>query len=372
MIYYANAERVTMYNSSDGVNQSSLKKIFEDPSFFSGKEEEEEYYTEKEWKITGTGVDVIITQGQAEFDNQFYLMSTSRKPSKTLMGAMQKVFSIVSDQNEPVSANYKDYAQLFCMVFNDIEYFIDRAKPDWREDNRINALAKDAIGDSYWKAMYEGIGKQIITVEEKETIEAIRDTIHTHHYTKDIFDLSRDSEDYDLLFQVPIFFYYNGILCKGLLDMVFINHKTSTVYPLDIKTTGKPLYQFPQVIRERRYDFQGAFYTHGIKDPLVMETLSSLLKKNITSYNVKNLGFIAACTKFTSVPNVIFCTDQLLSIGQFGRPAVIVDGIEVKPAIKGFAESIELYKYYSEHGFDTRKELIEGKGWLNVNWEGIV
>ena len=372
MIYYATAEQIQQYQQSPGLNQSSLKKIIEDVIFFKDNEPEN-FYEEKEHFLIGSGVDVSITQIEADFRDQFYVMEKGDKPSDKLMSCIQRVFSTALSSGEPISNNFRDYPQLFYMAFNEHEYYMNLFKPNWEEDKRISKLEKESKGDYYWNALYSSLGRTVLSTEQYNLVWTIKNSILTHPHTSMLFKLAQEfPNDYDLVFQVPVYFYYDGVLCKGLLDACLVNHKTKAVYPIDIKTTMKLVLQFPQVIRERRYDFQAAYYTEGLKGIANLRAVSSIINKDISNYFVKNFVFVVESTKFPGSPGIFECTKELLYMGKFGRPAIYSEGIQIAREVKGFQQCIEEYKYYCENGFDTNKILKESKGRLKVNWEGIV
>jgi hypothetical protein len=373
MIYFATAEGVIQYNNTPGINQSSLKKLISDPIFF--KENEQEYfYEEKDWQIVGNGVDVHISQTKTGFNQQFYqIPDTVGKPSDKLMSILHQLYSEVKDNI--CSRDYKNYAALLTPIFNQQEYYMNRFKTpeNWESDTRINELTKEGKCQSYWEALCDSNGRRIIVQSEYNLIWTIQDAILHHPHTAPIFTLPLNSTEYDLVFQFPLSFTYNGVSCKGLMDIILINHKTKKMYPLDIKTTGKYyLHQFGQAIKEHRYDIQASFYSYGLGQISNLTSLSGIVGKDVTIYQIQNFSLIAVSTKQPNLPAVFHCEDSLLRMGQFGRPGKVVDEALTIREVKGFHQAIDDYTFYCKYGFDMGRKIRENKGHLNINWEGIV
>lgn len=62
-------------------------------------------------------------------------------------------------------------------------------------------------------------------------------------------------------YQVPIFFKFLGIQCKGLIDIVTVDWDTGKYYLSDLKTTSRGVREFPITMHKDRLFIQGAFYS---------------------------------------------------------------------------------------------------------------
>lgn len=65
-------------------------------------------------------------------------------------------------------------------------------------------------------------------------------------------------------FQYELYFTYKGVECKGLLDAIYIDEETKTIYPYDIKTVAS-MEAFSTNYTRFGYDSQAGFYTIGLE-----------------------------------------------------------------------------------------------------------
>lgn len=367
MIYMASADGVTQYQNAPGLNQSSLKKLAEDVVLF--RENEPEYfYVEKENLQVGSGVDVQITQGIESYLGQYYVMTDTNKPSDAIMSIMHEVFNTAKQQSGEVHSDFTTYEEMFYYAFNAYGYYMNRFKPTYQEDKRIAEVIKGG-GHSYWDSLLRSSGKTILSQEQSSIIQRIVKSIKEHPNTRNIFLLAENSQDYDLVFQFPVQFMYEDILCKGLLDIILINHKLKKIYVMDIKTTIDYLFKFRNTAKKYRYDFQASFYMEGMHYESNINFLGQYINRNLSCYTIDSFSFVVENTKEPGIPRVFRSTDQFLSVGKFGAPEVIIEGRVVIPEVKGFHQAIDDYKYYCIHGFDMSRDLREGKGILKLNWD---
>ena len=196
-------------------------------------------------------------------------------------------------------------------------------------------------------------------------------SIRTNEATSKYFQEDRLTE---IIFQMSIDFTYERVDCKALLDMVIINHKDKTIQPIDIKTMGDYTINFPKSLRQRRYDIQAAFYVEALKSKGVYAT-----------YEILPFKFIVESTIDPGNPLVFTCSQELLNIGKFGRPAYKIIGnlIGAKlgdknqiiflpyEEIKGFNQLVEDYKYYLQNGFELDKRVRDNSSELLLDWSGI-
>ena len=206
----------------------------------------------------------------------------------------------------------------------------------------------------------------ILSQEEYDIISQIVMSLRTNEYTAMYFQQSSNTE---IQYQVDIYFDYEGVECKALLDMVIINHQDNTIQPIDIKTMGEDTLNFASSLRKRRYDIQAAFYTEA-------------LKSVYPGYTILPFKFIVESTTNIGNPIVYTLDESLLEIGKFGRPQIYLSG-EVSEngsvkrygrldEIKGFHQLIELYKYYTDNGFEIDQIVKERQAELSLDWSGII
>ena len=353
------------YREYPAISQSQLKLLLgSDPSLFNTVREPERYYEEKKHFIIGDAVDCQITRPPEEFLQKFHISNIVNKPSDTIKSIVNQVYDHVKEVYDIVG-NIQEYGPAILDSCNDHNY-----QSRWIDNTRI---AKIVEAWEYWEDLKQAEGKQILSEEENNLISAIVMSLKTNPIPAKYFEVSKDIE---VIYQLAIFFPYGGIDCKGLLDMVIIDHHNKTIQPIDIKTMGDQTIYFPKSLRQRRYDIQAAFYTEGL------EYFKERDEPKWKDYKILPFKFIVESTVKPGNPLVFTCDDTLLKIGKYGREAFRLKGVsETKlvdmfygktDEIKGFNQLIEDYKWYTEHGFDKSRKVEETQGEFEINWNGII
>lgn len=258
------------------------------------------------------------------------------------------------------SINDADYYELIVDACDSHGYY-----SNWNEQTRVNKIIEHW---QYWEDLKTAYGKIVISQEEANLIDTIVMSIRTNEATSKYFNYE------EIQFQVPIYFEYEGVECKALLDMVIFDRKNKKIIPIDIKTIGDDTINFPISLRKRRYDIQAAFYTEA-------------LKWLYPDYEILNFKFIVESTTNPGNPIVFTCDKTLLNIGKYGREQMYLyadvksplgfAGQANKPyarlqEIKGFHQLIELYKYYTTYGFEKDQVVRENDSELLLDWSGII
>lgn len=343
------------YNLNSAVNQSTLKELLiRGPqglkSYLSellAQSDKEAYYEEKGHFVIGKGVDMLLTGTPEAFKEQHHISTIQKKPSDTML----KVCHLVADRFPAVVAGLKSADEfepsrkrVIHEALNEIGYYMNRAKANPLEDKRVTEFIEDAIITEYMEDIFRGLGKQIISQVEYEIIIAIRDSLFRHPRTAHLF---RPRPGIITIYQYPVFFMVEGMMCKGLLDRIDIDLNALTIEPMDIKTMSGYTDTFPRSMQSRRYDIQGSYYTEGLTQTL--SDLESLIEKETglhldfedMGFTIKPFKFIVESTTQPGTPMVFVMSDALLQLGKDGDDRY-----------KGFVDLVRKYKFWNECEFD--------------------
>ena len=131
--------------------------------------------------------------------------------------------------------------------------------PNWKPATRLEKLKP--VVETYINVVTDAKNenKSLITESQRELADTLISNIKNSERFKKIV------EGCNILYQTPIYFKYNGILCKELPDFTLINDHNKTARILDIKT-----YQgsFVDNFYKFRYFYQGGFYSYGLAQQL--------------------------------------------------------------------------------------------------------
>ena len=355
------------YYTNPAISQSQLKLLLgPDPSIFNTIQEPDLYFEEKKHFIIGDGVDIQLTRPIEEFNRKFHISNLQNKPSDTIKSIVNQVYDLVKEEVGSLADKglLRDHTSKIIDSCNDHNY-----QPNWKTETRV---AKVGESWEYWEDLKAAEGKQILSQEENDLISQIVMSIRSNSVTGPYFIPQPNQE---ILYQYPIYFSYNGVDCRALLDMVIIDHDKKTIQPIDIKTMGDQSIYFPKSLRQRRYDIQAAFYTQALFQWCIDND-------RYTDYRILKFKFIVESTINPGNPLVFTCDEELLKIGKFGRESFRLKGVSsIKlidmyygktDEVKGFNQLIEDYKWYLENGFEKKREIVEAQGEFQINWNGII
>ena len=353
---------VETYYEHPALSQSHLKLLLgPDPSIFNTIQEPDLYFEEKKHFIIGNGVDIQLTRPIEEFNQKFHISNLQNKPSDTIKSIVNQVYDLVKEEVGSLADKglLRDHTSKIIDSCNDHNY-----QPNWKTETRISKIVE---AWEYWEDLKAAEGKVVLSQEENDLISQIVMSIRTNSATSKYFEKS--SSSIEILDQFSIYFTYEGIECKALLDRIIIDHKNMTIQPIDFKTMGDQTLYFPKSLRQRRYDIQAAFYTEA-------------LKSKYSAYEILPFKFIVESTTNPGNPLVFTCNQELLEIGKSGRNAYnLCDKAYVSDEytvymkfdkIKGFHQLIEDYKWYMENGFSVNREIAQSQGEFYLSWNGIL
>lgn len=365
---------IDAYFESDALSQSLLKKLLIGIDAFinNGKEEKDLFYEEKGHFIKGSAVDTLLTGEEGEFEKQYYVSTLANKPSAVEMSITQRVFEEVKVEGELTTLD-KYPGSLDAAIIEEDWY---DGKPG---EKRTLGLIERCT--PYFEDLKKGIGKQILTTEENKLIKDIVFSLKSNPRTSKFFDrtaLSR-AQGVTVYYQLPIYFYYRGIYCKALLDMLIVIRddagNITSVQPIDLKTMNGSTLKFSSNLKSFRYDIQAAWYVEALK--AINSTFDLAGLKGDISDVLKPFLFIVESNNYPGQPLVYEVDEDILNIGKIGikelkvQPSKTDQEYVVVRSVTGFEELIDTYLYQTENDWKEEKIITDSNGVLKLGWNGI-
>jgi len=287
----------------------------------------------------GKAVDVRLTGSTQQYNQQFHISDLISKPTEKTKLVIDTAFLKATQLNTSVHTDWRLYRELFEEAITEIGYY-----PNRDMNSKLKAIA-DANCAPYWKDMIEAEGKILLSQEEEQTAKMLVNNFLTHSHTKDFFRNEENCPEYiDIIYQFPAYTRYMDIDCKALLDIVLINHRINTIYPLDVKTTGDYTLLFNRAIRKRRYDIQGSYYRTMLNYSL--SKVSEIIGKDVSEYKLSNFGFLVESTKSPGIPMPVVLGPDAEHVGRYGGGFY-----------KGWMHGLTIYQQWRESGFSIEKRF---------------
>ena len=311
-------QKIQKYYSSPRISQSALKDLAYHPLYYKAKHIDkklsEEYGDEAEHFLIGSLAECILLT--PEYIEQMYAIRT---------------FEL-----SPQIRKFVDY-----IVKNKIDY-----------------SSYDVLFDIGKSLSLFGNIKSIVTEELYNKAAEISNSFLHSPLTTQYFTQGPNVE---ILTSLDIYWFYEKVACKSLLDFVRINHSNRTITLNDLKTTRTPVSDFISTVIKYRYDIQASFYTDAFK------WWVQNIRTDLIDYEILGFSFFVESSNNIGSPLIYHVPKSTIYIGKYGAD-IINNG--VKKTLIGFDELIQNLKWHIEtNTWAYTKKQYENKGIIDINIE---
>lgn len=341
------------FRETEAASPSRLGDLDYSPLLYKQKKES----SDKEATVFmrfGSLVDCLLTEPE-KFDKKYNICSIEF-PSDNIKNIVTGVFNeYVENINDPKGKN----GTVAFLALDDFKSdILKHAKFEgygqtWKEDTLFNKVKTG--GQDFFMSLLSSIGKEMISFENYEQAVACVETLKTNDFTCEYFtDVEREGIEH--LWQVPIVWKEEGMTCKGLIDLLLIDHVNKIIYIIDLKTTAKSVYSFEHSYIKFRYYLQGSMYFHG-----AVRVFGG--NPDFKDYSVQNTMFIVAEQNDYNPPFIYQMSAMDLRVG--------LDGGSLKSSgklVRGYQELLEDLAWHQETDiWDYPKKVYLDKGKITLN-----
>ena len=194
----------------------------------------------------GSLVDDLLFLDKSSFDERYYLFD-GNKPSATLgslCDVILKNYTAIPTREGIIDIGVSNGS---CSNIKKPELY----------------LAKFDIPEfwNYLTTMFEVNNRIIITTSELNNANELAEILKEHKYSK--YVLENNLENY---YQVKFEYDYKGFICRGIIDILTIDHENKKVIMTDLKTGKNPSSEFEDSFVKWRYYFQAALYIQAFDE----------------------------------------------------------------------------------------------------------
>lgn len=300
--------------------------------------------------LYGSVVDCLLFDGEEEFRKKYAIMDYDG-PTDIVKEVVDQVYEKYIESKDSFlfnkNAKLKDLYDLVLQTARQLDY----GGKNWKDDTIVSKIVNEG-GSDYFDFLKLNIDKTMIDAWMYE--RAINSV-----YTLQNNDISKSyltqKEGIEIQYQFPIIWNYDGEKCKSLLDILFIDHNTKTIIPVDLKTTYDDVLEFPKNYLKWKYYIQAAFYTKAVH-------YLKLQYKHLFDYKVESFRFMVISSNDTKRPLIWLTNEKDLVAGELG--GVLKDGTKVR----GFKDLINDYKWHKEHDlYSYPREVYDKIGHLELD-----
>lgn len=196
----------------------------------------------------GSAVDSIITGGQKEFDERFLVAEFPLTPDSIIV-IVRDLFSIYNLSYNDLNSIPTDTIIRVAEKYN--------YQSNWKPETRAKVIREK--GNAYYQLLYISQGKTILSQETYQdvvnAVQALKESSSTKFYFND-----NPFDNIERLYQLKFKHEFNGIMYRGMLDLVLVDHDNKKIYPIDLKTSYKEEWDFYKSFLEWHYFTQARLY----------------------------------------------------------------------------------------------------------------
>ena len=205
----------------------------------------------------GSAVDSIITGGEDEFNSRFMVAEFPPVPDS--------IITIVKYLFESYNHDYRILENIpdkeIIEVASQFNY-----QNNWKPETRAKVIKER--GSAYYRLLYLSRDKTILdtatNIDVRKAVEALRNSSTTRWY----FAPDNPFENVERLYQLKFKATLNGIEYRCMADLLLIDYDKKEIIPIDLKTSGKPEWDFYKSFIDWSYQIQARLYWRIIRDNL--------------------------------------------------------------------------------------------------------
>lgn len=244
----------------------------------------------------GSAVDAIITGGDKEFHDRFFVSDIpTLKPS--VEPVVKKIFEMF----------HNSYTNINDILDSEIMPIISECKyqPNWKSETRCKSVKQE--GAAYYQTMFMAGDKEILSQDTYNRVFACVRALKDSEQTKQYFADNDPFSDIERVYQQKFKGTLGGVTYRGMADLLVVNHKQKAVLPCDLKTSSGREYDFPEHFMQWHYQIQARLYWRLIrqimdKDPYFKD------------FDLKEFRFIVVNNIDNPVP-VVWNFRQTMALG---------------------------------------------------------
>lgn len=205
----------------------------------------------------GSMVDALITGGEEEFNDRFYVADFPSLGDKE-----QQIADLLFESHHETCAGFSAIPKNdIIAAANQVVYYKNYTDPV-----RVKKLTEAC--SQYYNLKYLAGDKEIVSANTYAKVlamvNALKESPATMRYFMPDEPFSNIKRYYQLKFKATL----EGIDYRCMADLIIVSYDTKDIFLIDLKTSGKSEWNFPKSFIEWLYAQQGRLYYRIIEDNL--------------------------------------------------------------------------------------------------------
>ena len=209
----------------------------------------------------GSMVDLLLTSGTAAFDEKYSyadfppISDSLRAIAQSLFSNYKDIYSKLEDIPDEIISNHG----------KELGYY----SADKYDKLRVKNIREGCTIE--YNILSENRDKIIVDKEDYMDAIACKDILKTSNVTSYYFEDNPFDTEIERFYQLKFKGEYENIPIKGMLDLVIVDHVSKCIIPCDLKTTGKPEYEFYKSFMTYNYYIQAKMYTYLLQQTILKD-----------------------------------------------------------------------------------------------------
>lgn len=210
--------------------------------------------------LEGSMVDCLITGSGEEFNSLYYVAD----------------FPSVGDKEQQIALALYNLCHDSCPSFSDISSDVILSKlnefefqKNWRDDTRVRVFSERV--SLYYNLKVQAEGKTVVSSDTYNRVfsmvRSLKTSSSTHGYFADNDPMSPVRRYYQLKFKAR----FDGVDYRCMADLLVVDYENKIVYPVDLKTSGHPEWDFQDSFLQWNYMIQARLYWRIIRANMVRD-----------------------------------------------------------------------------------------------------
>ena len=258
------------YRDDPAIHYSQLSALASHPNLLTVQEKEDKDYFD-----FGSMVDSILLE--ESFNKKFTIVDEKSFPSESI----RKIIKQCVDHALVHRIDFFDEMEAKAI---EIARENGMGGKTWKDERIFKDLKEK--GSKYFYTLSGARGKTLVSKKDHQQATKLVTTLQENRFTSKYFKASKDVE---LKPQFGIKTMYRGFECKCLFDMLIIDNKNKVIIPVDLKTTGDDVRNFPKSFLKFKYYIQAGLYKEILQ--------ASIKEMGYENYKILSFRFIVINSK---------------------------------------------------------------------------
>lgn len=128
-----------------------------------------------------------------------------------------------------------------------------------KDETRVNRV-QNAVRQ-YYNVLFMAGNKVVMSSDDLDLARSCVEELKRNEFTRDIFTENPFQTNIEKHYQLEFKWTYNDIPIRCMFDRIIVDHERKTIWPVDLKTTGKNEENFSESYLTWRYDLQETMYS---------------------------------------------------------------------------------------------------------------